>query len=43
MHELTKTLMKLAGFEKERINEFSQDDYDDIGEDYDFDEEIEDD
>ena len=37
MHELTKTLMKLAGFEKERINEFENEDLDD------FDEELEDD
>lgn len=37
MHKLTKTLNKLAGFEKEvdDDDDFDQEDYDDIGEDYD--------
>ena len=33
MHELTKTLMKLAGFENERINEFDDEDFDEEDED----------
>ena len=32
MHELTKYMMKLAGFEKERINEFENEDLDDYDE-----------
>jgi hypothetical protein len=36
MHKLTKTLNKLAGFEKEVDDDgFDQENYDDIGEDYD--------
>ncbi len=35
MNELTKTLMKLAGFDTEREKEFYDDDLDDYNEDFD--------